>query len=46
MRVAKLATVVGATACLLGAGSVALAASHPKGGKVRVFVTNTSPTKG
>ena len=46
MRVGKLATAVGATACLLGVGSVALAASHPKGGKVRVFVTNTSATKG
>jgi hypothetical protein len=46
MRVGKLATAVGATACLLGAGSVAVAASHPKGGKVRVFVTNTSATKG
>ena len=48
-RVGKLATAVGATAVLLGAGSVALAASpasQPKGGKVRVFVTNTSPTKG
>jgi hypothetical protein len=44
--VGKLAAAVGATACLLGAGSVALAASHPKGGKVRVFVTNTSSTKG
>ena len=46
MRVGKLATAVGATACLFGAGSAALAASHPKGGKIRVFVTNTSPTKG
>ena len=45
MRVGKLAAAVGATACLLGVGSVALAASPPKGGKVRVFVTNTSPTK-
>ena len=46
MRVGKLATAVGATACLLGTGSAALAASSPKGGKVRVFVTNTSATKG
>jgi hypothetical protein len=45
MRVGKLALAVGATACLLGAGPAALAASHPKGGKIRVFVTNTSPTK-
>lgn len=48
-RVGKMATAVGATACLLGAGSVALAASPaspPKGGKIRVFVTNTSPTRG
>ncbi len=46
MRVGKLAAVVGVTACALGAGSVALAASTPQGGKIRVFVTNTSPTKG
>ena len=46
MRVGKLAAALGATVGLLAAGSVALAASHPKGGKVRVFVTNTSPTKG
>ena len=46
MRVGKLAVVVGVTACALGAGSVALAASTPQGGKIRVFVTNTSPTKG
>ena len=46
MRVGKLAAVVGVTACALGAGSVALAASTPQGGKIRVFVTNTSSTKG
>jgi len=46
MRVGKLAIAVGATACVLGAGSAALAASTPKGGKIRVFVTNTSSTKG
>jgi hypothetical protein len=46
MRVGKLAAVVGVTACALGAGSVALAASTPQGGKIRVFVTNTSATKG
>ena len=45
MRVGKLTMAVGATACLLGAGPAALAASTPKGGKIRVFVTNTSPTK-
>ena len=45
MRVAKLATAVGATACLLGAGSVAVAASSPKGGKIRVFVSTKSATK-
>jgi hypothetical protein len=46
MRVGKLAAVVGVTACALGAGSAAVAASTPQGGKIRVFVTNTSPTKG
>jgi hypothetical protein len=46
MRVGKLAAVVGVTACALGVGSVALAASTPQGGKIRVFVTNTSATKG
>ena len=46
MRVGKLAIAVGATACVLGAGSAALAASTPKGGKIRVFVTDTSATKG
>lgn len=46
MKVGKLAMAVGATACVLGVGSTALAASTPKGGKVRVFVTNTSATKG
>lgn len=48
MRVGKLevAVAVGAAACLLGAGSSALAASTPHGGKVRVFVTNTSQTRG
>lgn len=45
MRVGKFATAVGVTACLLGAGAAALAASTPKGGKIRVFVTNTSATK-
>jgi hypothetical protein len=46
MRFRKLATVVGVTACALGAGSTALAASSQQGGKIRVFVTNTSATKG
>jgi hypothetical protein len=50
MRVGKLAAVVGVTACALGAGSVALAAATPaatpQGGKIRVFVTNTSDTNG
>jgi hypothetical protein len=40
------AAVAYATACLLGAGSAALAASTPTGGKIRVFVTNTSATNG
>lgn len=46
MRVGKLAVAVGVSTCLLGAGATALAASTPKGGKIRVFVTNTSATKG
>jgi hypothetical protein len=46
MRVGKLAMAVGVSSCLLGAGTTALAASTPKGGKIRVFVTNTSDTKG
>ena len=45
MRAAKLAGAVGVTVCLLGVGSVALAASTPQGGKIRVFVTTTSNTK-
>ena len=45
MRVGKLAMAVGVTACLMGAGPAALAASAPTGGKIRVFVTNTSATK-
>ena len=45
MRVGKLAAAVGVTAGVLGGGSVALAASHPKGGKVNIFVTTKSPTK-
>lgn len=45
MRVGKLALAFGVTACLVGAGSSALAASTPTGGKIRVFVTNTSATK-
>jgi hypothetical protein len=46
MRVGKLAVAVGVSSCLLGAGATALAASTAKGGKIRVFVTNTSDTKG
>jgi hypothetical protein len=46
MRVAKLVTAVGVTACVLGAGSATVAAATPQGGKIRVFVTNTSATKG
>jgi hypothetical protein len=46
MRVGKLAAVVSVTACVLGAGSAAVAASTPTGGKIRVFVTSTSATKG
>jgi hypothetical protein len=45
MRVGKLAAVVGVTACALGVGSAAVAASTQQGGKVRVFLTATSPTK-
>jgi hypothetical protein len=46
MRVRKLAMAVGVTGCLLGVGPAALAASAQKGGKIRVFVTSTSATKG
>jgi hypothetical protein len=46
MRVGKLVAVVGVTACVLGAGSAAVAAATPQGGKISVFVTNTSATKG
>jgi hypothetical protein len=46
MRVGKLAAVVGVTAGVLGAGSAAVAAATPQGGKIRVFVTNTSNTTG
>jgi hypothetical protein len=46
MRAVKLATAVGLTTCLLGGVPAALAASTPKGGKIRVFVTNTSATRG
>src|ERR1700744_2631379 len=46
MRVAKLLAAVGVTACVLGAGSATVAAATPQGGKIRVFVTNTSATKG
>jgi hypothetical protein len=45
MRVGKWGLAVGATACLFGVAPVALAASTPKGGKIRVFVTNTSTTR-
>jgi hypothetical protein len=45
MKFGKLALAVGVTGCLLGAGPAALAASPPKGGKIRIFVTNTSATK-
>jgi hypothetical protein len=46
MKAGKLAIAVGVTGCLVAAGPVALAASVPKGGKIRIFVTNTSDTKG
>lgn len=46
MRGAKLGIAIGVTACLLSAGQAALGASTQKGGKIRVFVTNTSATKG
>jgi hypothetical protein len=46
MKVGKLAAVVGVTACALGAGSATVAAATPQGGKIRVFVTNTSATTG
>ena len=45
MRFRTLATAVGVTACALGAGSTAVAASSQQGGKIRVFVTNTSASK-
>jgi hypothetical protein len=45
MRAGKVAAAVGATACVLGGGSVALAASQPKGGKVNIFVTTKTSTK-
>jgi hypothetical protein len=45
MRVGKLAAVVGVTACALGAGSAAVAAATPQGGKIRVFLTVASQTK-
>ena len=46
MRVGKVAAVVGVAACVLGAGSATVAAATPQGGKIRVFVTPTSETKG
>ena len=45
MRARRLATAVGVTACALAASGTALAASNAQGGKIRIFVTNTSPTK-
>ena len=45
MRARTLAAAVGTAACLLGA-PVALAASTQTGGRIRVFVTNTSATRG
>lgn len=46
MRAVKPATAVGLTTCLVGGVPAALAATTPKGGKTRVFVTNTSMTRG
>jgi hypothetical protein len=46
MRVGKLAAALGVAACALGVGSATVAAATPQGGKIRVFVTNTSATKG
>ncbi len=46
MSVRKLVLAVTVTAGVLGVGTTALAASPSKGGKIRVFVTNTSSTKG
>jgi hypothetical protein len=46
MKVGTLAIAAGVTVCALGAGPAALAAAAPQGGKIRVFVTNTSATKG
>jgi hypothetical protein len=46
MRVGKVVTVVGVAACALGVGSASVAAATPQGGKIRVFVTSTSETKG
>jgi hypothetical protein len=44
MRVGKFAAVLGVTACAVGAGSAAVAAATPQGGKIRVFITETSAT--
>ena len=46
MRVGKFTTALGVAACALGAGAATVAAATPQGGKIRVFVTNTSATKG
>jgi hypothetical protein len=45
MRAGKVAAAVGATACVLGGGSVALAASSPKGGKINIYVTPKTSIK-
>jgi hypothetical protein len=45
MRIIKSATVVGATLCMLGAGSVAMADSTPSKGPIRMFFTYQTPVK-
>jgi hypothetical protein len=46
MRVQKIAVAVGIGACLVGPSAVASAATSPQsGGKIRVFITNQTPTK-
>jgi len=46
MGIVKTTAAVAVTAAALGGGSLALAASSPKGGKVQVFVSGQSPNGG
>ncbi len=47
MKVRRIALSVGLTACVLGTGSAAVAApTTPTAGKIRVFATDTTETKG